>query len=145
MELLVTAMSSDGVTVLVTGASRGRGEVTSRLLDRIGAKIVIGLLVLGDSYEHTRYRGVDGEALDWALSRHVPYVVEHADKTLPRAERFKPRNLRMAEHLSKPTDWAIALPAEFSRGTWQTLGFAKARHVNWFISMPDGTERWGHS
>lgn len=139
----MTTLADQPLVVLVTGASAGRGADTGRVLDRFYAKFSIGLLVLGDSYNHTRHRGVDGEALDWALTHSVPHVVELADNELPRAERFKPRNIRMAEHLPMGLGWALALPGQYSRGTWQTLSFAKQRNARWFVSMHDGSERWG--
>ena len=113
--------------LLVTGTRHGRSDVEywlDRWVKRFGAP---DLVVLGDSHLWVEERGVDLQAYEWAKFHGFERKVEFALARIPSPQRFfYERNQRMANHL-RAGDWGLGFPDRDSRGTWQTLRFARER------------------
>ncbi len=112
--------------LLVTGTRNGRPDL-SRWLDRWLARHGCPeVAILGDA------PGVDLMARVWCVKRSVTFLRVSVDPRLPSPARYHRRNEQMVAH-AEPGDHCLAFPDAESRGTWHTVGLARAKGLTVYV------------
>ena len=88
-------------------------------------------------------RGVDTQAILWALSRKIPHIIVHADWEQYGKKAGPIRNQQMIDMINA-ADWCIAFLTKNSIGTRDCLNRAIKKKVNVLIVRNNGYYEYVH-